>query len=179
MRPTLLYCLMAPLMLAPAARAQEPTPIGLSASENTEGRQERPRGRPKVKLDRLDFPPDVPNVWYHKKRLRRVLRQEARRVDWGAGRGSTITYRFAVKQLQITEEDGVLRVRCTAIGRLPKGKQAKGSLSFGGDARRRNAVIGRVLQIVARGVLTRLAELERIRRGDLKRSRVRRPILVQ
>jgi hypothetical protein len=179
MRRTLLWCLTASLLAVLPARADEPsTRAGATAQAGGEQPQ-RPRGKPKIKLDRLDFPKDVPNVWYLERQLRKVLRREARRVDWGAGRGSTITYRFSVKRLAITEEDGVLRVSCTAIGRLPKGKQAKGSLTFGGDPRRRNAVIGKVLQIVARGVLTRLAELERIRRGDLRRSRVRRPILVQ
>jgi hypothetical protein len=86
-------------------------------------------------------------------------------------------YRFSVEQLRIEQEDGVLRVSCTAVGRLPKGKTAKGNLSFGGDPQRRNAVVVRVLQIVARGVLTRLAELERVRRGDLTHSGVRKPVL--
>jgi hypothetical protein len=101
-----------------------------------------------------------------------------RRADWGAGRGSTISYRFIVSELSITVQDGVLRVSCTAVGRLPKGKTAKGSLAYGGDPRKRNAEVTKVLQIVARGVITRLAELERIRRGDLDPSGVRRPITV-
>jgi hypothetical protein len=139
---------------------------------------QRPRGRPTIKLDRLDFPKDVPNAWYFRKELRKFLRQQARRMNWGAGRGSTITFRFAVQRLVVVEQDGILRVSCTAVGRLPKGKTAKGSLSFGADPRRRNREVVKVLQIVARGVLTRLAELERVRRGDLDHSRVRRPVLV-
>jgi len=154
--------------------AGEPVP----AASKREG-DDTPKGRPTIKLDRLDFPEDVRNWRYFKKHLRDTLRRETRRAIWGAGRGSTITYRFAVTDLTITEDHGVLRVKCTAVGQLPKGKTAKGSLSFGGDARRRNAVVNEVLQIVARGVVTRLAELERVRRGNLRRSRIRRPILVQ
>ena len=170
-----LLCLLACLLLAKDALATGPAP----GSQSNRSTAQRPRGRPTIKLDRLDFPKDVPNWWYYKKQLRRILRREARRTDWGAGRGSTITYRFVVRELSITGENGVLRVRCTAVGELPKGKSAKGSLSFGGDPRRRDAVVNQVLRIVARGVITRLAELERVRRGDLKRSRVRRPITTE
>jgi hypothetical protein len=62
-------------------------------------------------------------------------------------------------------EKGVLKVRCTAFGRLPKGKTARSKLEFGGDPRDTRKVIDHVLTIVARGVLSRLAELERNRRS--------------
>ncbi|MEZ4225132.1 MAG: hypothetical protein R3B13_29540 [Polyangiaceae bacterium] len=71
--------------------------------------------------------------------------------------------------------DDVMRVSCTAVGRLPGGRSAKSHLTFGGDPRKKNELITRVLEIVARGVVTRLAELERVRRGDLEKSRVRAP----
>ena len=40
--------------------------------------------------------------------------------------------------------------------------------TFSGPASERGATVKRVLEIVARGVVTRLAELERKRRGDLR-----------
>jgi len=40
-------------------------------------------------------------------------------------------------------------------------------LTFSGPASTRDAVVVEVLEIVARGVITRLAELERTRRGQL------------
>ena len=176
MKGTCVPFVLACCLLAAPALAEEAwvgdTPQPLAGAPP----REKPRGRPTVKLDRLELPQDTPNAAYFKKRLREHLRREARRADWGAGRGSTITYRFFVKKLDITVTDGVLRVSCTAIGRLPKGKTAKGSLSFGGPPHDRNAVVNRVLQIVARGVITRLAELERIRRGDLTPSSVRHPV---
>ncbi len=133
------------------------------------------RGRPKIVLDRLDFPKDVAGARYYRKRLRRILKREVRRVKWGAGRKNTIQYRFAVTKLEVAIVDDVLRVRCTAIGRLPGGRKAKSHLSFGGDPRKKTKEISRVLEIVARGVVTRLAELERVRRGDIEKSRVRKP----
>lgn len=122
-------------------------------------------GRPKVVLDRLDFPASMGASLYEKY-LRRRLKSEARQLDWGAGRGSTIEYRFAIEKLQIVEKGRVVEVRCSATGSLPRGKKARSQLSFGGESHRRSKVVHQVLDIVARGVLTRLAQLERVRRGQ-------------
>ena len=62
-------------------------------------------------------------------------------------------------------ERGVLKVRCTAFGRLPKGKTARSKLEFGGDPKDPQKVVDHVLGIVARGVLSRLADMERDRRS--------------
>lgn len=133
------------------------------------------RGRPTVKLDRLEFRPDVAGARYFKKRLRKMLAHHVRHVDWGAGRGSTIEYRFTVKELTIDKGDKVIHVTCEAYGKLPSGKTAKSRITFGGAPSRRSKLIVRVLDIVSRGVVTRLAEMERIRRGDLEHRRVRTP----
>ncbi len=127
--------------------------------------RELPKGRPDVVLDRLDFPREVQGWWVYKKHLKRVLKREVRRVEWGAGTGSRIEYRFAVTRLDIEVDGDTVRVTCSATGRLPKGKTAKSHLSFGGAKSKRGDVVRRVLEIVARGVVTRLAELERERRG--------------
>jgi hypothetical protein len=132
-------------------------------------------GRPTVKLDRLDFPDGIVNAKHYKRFLKQRLQREARRAQWGAGRNNVIEYRFSVKRLEITTSDGVLHVHCLAVGRLPKGHAAKSQLTYGGDPRRTRKVIENVLAIVARGVVSRLAEMERIRRGDLDRSHVRAP----
>ena len=121
-------------------------------------------GRPKVKLDRLALPADLVGAREYEKHLRSTLHRETRRADWGARAGSKISYRFFVERLELREEAGVLHVTCTALGRLPKGKSAKSHIVFGGDPRERKKVVEHVLDIVARGVVTRLAELERARR---------------
>ncbi len=120
--------------------------------------------RPRVELDRLVLPRDLLGAKGFEAHLRSTLRREARRADWGAGAGSTITYRFFVEQLELRDEAGVLHVTCTALGRLPRGKSAKSQIAFGGDSHARKQVVEHVLDIVARGVVTRLAELERARR---------------
>lgn len=129
-------------------------------------------------LDRLEFPDDVSGARSLKKFLVRQLAHEARRALWGAGRGSTISYRFEVTELSISVDGEVLRVSCTAVGRLPGGRSARSNLSFGGDPRKRSEIMMRVLGIVARGVITRLAEIERERRGET-RVRVRAPVVVE
>jgi len=124
-----------------------------------------PDGRPNVHLDRLDFPSDVARSSTLKAHLKRVLEKEVRRVEWGAGRDNRIEYRFSVTKLELSVDSGVLQVACSAVGALPGGRTAKSQLTFGGAVSERDRVIKQVLEIVARGVITRLAQLERRRRG--------------
>lgn len=121
--------------------------------------------RPKVVLDKLEFPAVLGGKAYER-HLRRVLKKEVALVDWGAGADSTIEYRFAVQSLTVQQKGDVLLIKCVASGTLPRGRQAQSQLSFGGSPRNHSALIRRVLTIVARGVITRLAEIERVRRGE-------------
>jgi hypothetical protein len=117
-----------------------------------------------VTLDRLKLP-DVPGADRYRRSLETILRREARRANWGVGRGSKITYRFEVTELTVVQNGNVLHVSCSAVGRLPGNRTARSRLEFGGDPKQPQKLVDQVLQIVARGVVTRLAELERIRRG--------------
>ncbi len=156
--PVWLYGLLCGVLcglLSPAVAYGEP---------RDDDRSQSAEGRPKVKLDRLVLPTDLVGAREYEKHLRGTLHREARRADWGARPGSKISYRFFVERLELREEAGVLHVTCTALGRLPKGKSAKSQIVFGGDPHERKKVVERVLDIVARGVVTRLAELERARR---------------
>ena len=141
---------------APAANAQPPR----------SAQSKKQRGRPHVVLDRLVLPGELAQAPALERHLRTALRREARRADWGAGHANTISYRFFVEQLSVTEASGVVVVSCTALGKLPKGKVARSHLKFSGAPAQRHELTKRVLEIVARGVIGRLAELERIRRGE-------------
>jgi hypothetical protein len=154
--PALAFCLLSAAALA----GLSPVPVHAQAEDNAA----RATHRPRVKLDRLALPADLIGAKEFETHLRSTLRREVRRADWGTGAGSKISYRFFVERLDLREEGGVLHVACTALGRLPKGKSAKSQIEFGGDPRERKKVVERVLDIVARGVVTRLAELERARR---------------
>lgn len=136
----------------------ELSPVELSLEKTTEG-------KPDVHLDRLTFPKDVQNAKDFEKHLKRALKREVYRADWGAGRENRIEYRFEVTKLSFALEEGALRIKCAALGRLPGGRTAKSQLTFGGDPGQRMKLTKKVLGIVARGVVTRLAELERRRRG--------------
>jgi hypothetical protein len=158
-------------LVAPRAALAEPQELS-SGSEAAPiapgiGRPRQP-GRPTVLLDALVFPESVTNAAGLERHFKHMLRRAARRADWGAGRGARIEYRVVVEELAVAEEAGVLRVRCTALGRLPRGKSARSHLDFGGDPKNRRAVVERVLEIVARGVVTRLAALERERRRSAR-----------
>lgn len=156
-----LWLVVVPLLLGITTSADE----AAGAEVQSDASELGARGKPEIVLDRLDFPETVRGWWTYKKYLRRLLKKQVRRVIWGAGTGDRIEYRFEITTLDISEKNGVLTVSCRATGRLPKGKKAVGKLSFSGDPKRRHALIKQVLEIVSRGVITRLAELERIRRG--------------
>jgi len=133
------------------------------AAPRTNAEQAASRGRPTVVLDRLEMPPAVSK--HFERHLRQTLRRVARRADWGAGRENRVEYRFKLELLELAREGNVVRVTCTAVGQLPRGRSARSHLVFSGDADKQDAVVERVLDIVARGVVTRLAELERDRRS--------------
>lgn len=132
------------------------------AEDEPSGRHD---GHPTVVLDRLDLS-KTPGAVPEEKFLRDVLAKEVRRLDWGVGRGGRIEYRLAVEELSVSEGKNVVRVTCMARGWLPKGRKAKSRVTFGGAPDDRRAVVRHVLEIVARGVVTRLAELERNRRAQ-------------
>jgi hypothetical protein len=157
--------------IAGPAAAEQPvldaanTPPPAASEPATAERAAEHLGRPAVKLDRLDFPEHVSHRTAYVAFLKKVLRREAARADWGAGYGARIEYRFSVTDLNLVEHAEVLTVTCAATGKLPKGKTARSRISFGGDPHKPRDAVQRVLQIVARGVITRLAELERARRN--------------
>jgi hypothetical protein len=129
------------------------------------GRETAPHGHPKVVLDQLDLS-KVPLAVSDEAFLRKALAEEARLADWGAGHGAHIEFRFRLDELSVTEEPRVVRVRCSAFGSLPKGRSAKSHITFGGAPTERQALVRHVLEIVARGVVTRLSDLERRRRAE-------------
>jgi hypothetical protein len=133
-----------------------------SRAEET-GEEKALRGHPTIVLDELDLS-KVPGALPEEKFLRDMLAKEVKNLDWGAGRGNRIEYRLKFEELSVEEGHAVVRVTCSARGWLPKGRQAKSRLTFGGEPSDRRAVVRHVLEIVARGVVTRLAELERKRR---------------
>jgi hypothetical protein len=157
-----LGCVLPLLLLQPGLAAASDAPSA------------RPAAAPRVVLDRLELPPGLAGTRYEK-RLRKVLASETKKADWGAGSSSTIEFRFKVVTLKVTHDSETLRVHCEAVGRLPHGGPALSQLAYGGRLDRQSELIEEVLTIVARGVVTRLAEMERVRRGRQGSVRVKLP----
>ena len=82
------------LLLLVAAWAPARGLDGATPAESHTAANGQPRGRPRVVLDRLDFPRQLPEGAHLERHLKQVLRREARRADWGAGRNNRIEYRF-------------------------------------------------------------------------------------
>jgi hypothetical protein len=164
--------LATPSQPARAAGAGQPgagTPragTAAAAVRTSTERQQRsgPIGRPTVELNRLTFPNGISEGSYYKSHLRRSLQREAHRADWGAGNAAKIEYRFRIDTLEIARQGGLVRVHCAATGQLPRGRTARSRLTFSGAASAERRLVREVLEIVARGVLTRLAQIEHARR---------------
>jgi hypothetical protein len=125
------------------------------------------QSRPSVRLDRLDLPPGLPRGTALERHFRFQLKKAAHRADWGAQRGAKIEYRVKLEELSVREGNGVIHVKCTALGSLPKGRTTRTLIEFGGNPAERQRVIEHVLEIVARGIVTRLAAIERGRRAEV------------
>jgi hypothetical protein len=170
-------------LFRPLRRAQRASVLGLAACavalsaaaepDETEpdppppiarGVAPREVGRPTVRLDRLEFPAGVAVGRELERHFREQLKRAARRADWGAKHGAKIEYRVKLEELSVREGDRVVHVRCTALGSLPKGRTTRTFIDFGGNPNERDKVVRHVLDIVARGVVTRLAAIERERR---------------
>jgi hypothetical protein len=123
-----------------------------------------PTGSPTVVIESITLPPhSARDRWVAK--LRKGLRREIKRLDWGASKGNTIQLRFEVSELKIQDSATATTVQATLIGRLPGGQHAKSSLSFGGRRGHGVELAEQVLDILAQGIVARLAEMERRRRG--------------
>ncbi len=127
--------------------------------------------RPDVRLDRLELPPGLPKNSALERHLRFQLKRAAHRADWGAKRGAKIEYRVKIEELSVRDGTNVVHVRCTAVGILPKGRTTRTFIDFGGNPAQRQKVIEHVLEIVARGVVTRLAAIERGRRAEVANAK--------
>lgn len=150
--------LLATLVSAVLVSAASPV---LAASELVS----KPKGRPRILIDRATLPTGTPDLEETLRHVKFVLRREARRADWGAGRGSTISLRFNVEKLQLNVKGNVLRVHVSARGELPRRRSAKSQLTYSGDSTQTKKLVFQVLEIAVRGVITRLSDIERTRRG--------------
>jgi hypothetical protein len=93
--------------------------------------------------------------------LAKILEKESRRVDWGKGRTEPVDASIDVRELDTVVDGDVARVTCAAVGRLRGAGAAKSKFSYGGRPQDRAKLEQHVLELVARGIVTRLAEMAR------------------
>jgi hypothetical protein len=111
-----------------------------------------------VVITEVEVPP-APDAKATAKMVRRFLTSSAKRADFGDR--SRVRIRARITELELVEIDGVLRVRCTMVGRVEGGHGARSRLDYGGKPSQRTALKKKVVGMVSDGLVTRLAQIAR------------------
>jgi hypothetical protein len=114
--------------------------------------------KPKVEWSHVDVPEseDAARIG---KVLKAALEQAAKHANFGKVKSITLSAKLLTFT---TEQHGdVLRVSCTAMGRVAGGASARSKISFGGSPDARAELEKQVLTMVANGLVSRLAQIAR------------------
>jgi len=95
--------------------------------------------------------------------LKAVLKKESRRVDWGQHADGRLQGVVKVVEFTVSRKEDVMRVTCTAIGKLNKGPAVRTHFSFGGHPHQQEKLEKTMLTLIAQGVITRLSAIARDR----------------
>lgn len=95
------------------------------------------------------------------KDLAKILQKEAHHANWGDGHDGPVEASVTIRELTSVRDGDVVRVTCTGVGKLLRGASAKSKFSFGGRPQEQEKLEHHILQLVARGIVTRLAEMSR------------------
>jgi hypothetical protein len=93
--------------------------------------------------------------------LRPILEKEGKRAKWGKGRDAPVQAEIHVKELTTVVTGDVVRVTCSAVGKIKGVGLARSKFSYGGKPANRAALEKHVVELVARGIITRLSEMAR------------------
>jgi len=115
----------------------------------------------KVEWTEVELPAD-PRKASRERVLRSVLTRESRHVTWGR-HAQPLELTVKVTEFTVEKRTDVVRVSCTALGKMKNGPTVKTHFSFGGDPRKQEALESHVLTLIAQGVVTRLAAIARER----------------
>lgn len=110
-------------------------------------------------IAKLEVPDD--SAADFEKRLRRMIRSSAEKLDFG--RSKRVEATFKLKEFRVETTDDLVRVTATFVGRLKEGGTARSHISFGAKPAKRKSLEKQVLRLVVDGVLSRLAEMARVR----------------
>lgn len=112
-----------------------------------------------LSIAKLEMPED--SAADFEKRLRRLIRSTADKFDFG--RSKRVEATFKLKEFKVETTDDLVRVTATFVGRLKEGGTARSHISFGAKPSKRKSLEKQVLRIVVDSVLSRLAEMARVR----------------
>lgn len=91
--------------------------------------------------------------------LKGMLTKAARKADFGKAKSVKLTAR--VVEFTSTRQGDVQQVTCSIVGRVAGGPSAKSRISFGGSPDARAELEKQVLEMVANGLVARLAQIAR------------------
>ena len=93
--------------------------------------------------------------------LKQVVESQAMRTDWGPHARTPLEARLEVTQFAIARSKDVVRVTCTGTGKLNGGPSVRSHFSMGGRPAGQAELERRVLTMLGRGIVGRLAQIAR------------------
>lgn len=117
------------------------------------------KGRAKVTWSTVEVQAPTPSAAALERALRPLLAKASKKADFGERKEVELRAHL-VEWSSVTTGD-VHRVTCTIVGRLVGGPRAKSRISFGGAPKDKAKLEKEILQMVANGVVTRLAAIAR------------------
>jgi hypothetical protein len=116
------------------------------------------RPGPKIEWVRVDVP-EGQDAARRAKIFKQALVQAARHASFGKAKAVALSVR--ITELTVERHDDVLRITCTAMGRIRGWPGARSKISYGGDPEKRDELERQVLTMVANGLVARLAQIVR------------------
>jgi hypothetical protein len=142
--------------------------LALGSAGLTAPAEARPR-RPKIRWTILvPERQDRPRI---EALLKEILEKETRKARWGKGYTDEVQATIDVRELSTRIDGAVARVTCSALGKIKELGVARSRFSYGGKAEQRAQLEKHILELVARGIIVRLAELAREKYDSWKVTR--------
>lgn len=116
--------------------------------------------KPKVVWAEVKLP-EARDIAVYQKMMKEILEKESRRARWGKKKGELVEASIVIKELRTETKGDVLHVSCSAAGTIAGLGVAKSRFSYGGLPKDKLALERKVLELVTRGIVARLAELSR------------------
>jgi len=93
--------------------------------------------------------------------LKEILEKESKKARWGKGYTDDVDATIDVREFVSSTDHEIARVTCSAVGRIAGLGTTRSKFSYGGKVEQRAQLEKHVLELVARGIVVRLAEIAR------------------